>query len=171
MLLGRRSGASASEALEQLVGMQAQVPQSPYVGLWSRLESFRAEELSELIENRAAVRGTLMRVTLHLVTARDYLRLRPVLDAMIEQRFRGTHFARGLEGVDREALLAFGRSLVEERPRTRSELRPLLLERWPDREPDDLVYALSYLLPLVQVPPRGLWRRSGQATLTTADAD
>jgi hypothetical protein len=160
----------AAAALEHLVGMQAQIPQAPYVGLWSRLEGFRAEELSELIGSRAAVRGTLMRVTLHLVTARDYLRLRPVLDEMIAKRFRGSPFARGLDGVDTDELLAFGRALVEERPRTRSELRPLLAERWPDRKPDDLVYALSYLLPLVQVPPRGLWRRSGQATLTTSDA-
>jgi hypothetical protein len=150
--------------------MQAQAPQSPYVGLWSRLAGFRAEELSELIESRAAVRGTLMRVTLHLVTARDYLALRPVLDEMIAKRFRSSPFARGLDGVDLDALLAFGRALVEEEPRTRSELRPLLAERWPDREPDDLVYAISYLLPLLQVPPRGLWRRSGQARLTTSDA-
>jgi hypothetical protein len=170
MLLRRRSGMGAGEALERLVGMQAQAPQAPFVGLWSRLDGFRAEELSELIESRAAVRGTLMRVTLHLVTARDYLALRPVLERMIEQRFRGTHFARGLEGVDWDELLAVGRSLLEAQPRTRSELRPLLLERWPDLRPDDLVYAISYLLPLVQVPPRGLWGRSGQATLTTTGA-
>jgi hypothetical protein len=170
LLLRREPSMSAAAALEQLVGMQAQVPQAPYVGLWSRLDGFRAEELSELIESRAAVRGTLMRVTLHLVTARDYLRLRPVLDAMIAQRFRSSPFARGLDGVDFGELLALGRQLVEARPRTRSELRPLLAERWPDRKPDDLVYAISYLLPLVQVPPRGLWQRSGQATLTTSDA-
>src|SRR3954453_9441393 len=150
--------------------MQAQVPQSPYVGLWSRLEGFRAEELSELIETRDVVRGTLMRVTLHLVTARDYLVLRPVLDAMIAQRFRGTSFARGLVGIDLGELLALGRALVEEKPLTRAELRPVLAERFPDRRPEDLVYAISYLLPLLQVPPRGLWRRSGQARLTTSEA-
>jgi hypothetical protein len=169
-LLLERRPIGAAAAVEHLVGMQAQVPQSPYVGLWSRLEGFRAEELSELIATRAAVRGTLMRVTLHLVTAPDYLALRPVLDPMIAQRFRGTGFARGLEGLDVEELLALGRGLVEEAPRTRAELRPLLAARWPDHRPDDLVYAISYLLPLVQVPPRGLWARSGQARLTTPDA-
>jgi hypothetical protein len=170
LLIRRAPAMSAASAIEHLVGMQAQSPQAPYVGLWSRLEGFPAEELSELIESRAAVRGTLMRVTLHLVSARDYLALRPVLDAMIAKRFRSSPFARGLEGIDEDELLALGRALVEEKPRTRSELRPLLADRWPDRKPDDLVYAISYLLPLLQVPPRGLWRRSGQATLTTSDA-
>jgi hypothetical protein len=170
LLLRRHSGLSAAGAIEHLAGMQAQVPQSPYVGLWSRLEGFHAEELSELIESRAAVRGTLMRVTLHLVSARDYLALRPVMQEMIAQRFSGTGFARGLEGVDVQELLDLGRALVEEAPRTRAELRPVLATRWPDRKPDDLVYAISYLLPLLQVPPRGLWGRSGQATLATADS-
>jgi hypothetical protein len=169
-LLLERRPIGAAAAVEHLVGMQAQSPQSPYVGLWSRIAGFRAEELSELIESRAAVRGTLMRVTLHLVTARDYLKLRPVLDPMIAQRFRSSPFARGLEGVDLDELLALGRTLVDDKPCTRAELRPLLAEKWPERKPDDLVYAISYLLPLVQVPPRGLWRQSGQATLTTSDA-
>src|SRR3954467_14987773 len=136
MLLRRERGMDVAQAIEHLGGMQAQVPQSPYVGLWSRLEGFRAEELSELIETRDVVRGTLMRVTLHLVTARDYLALRPVLNAMIAQRFRGTSFARGLEGIDLDELLGLGRTLVEEKPRTRAELRPLLVERWPNRKPD-----------------------------------
>src|SRR3954447_18921132 len=161
---------TAPAAIERLVGMQAQIPQAPYVGLWSRLADFQAAELSDPIEARAGVRGPLMRGTLHLVTSRDYLALRPVLDAMIAQRFGSSPFARGLEGVDMDELLALGRALVEERPRTRAELRPLLAERWPDRKPEDLVYAVSYLLPLLQVPPRGLWRRSGQATLTTSEA-
>ena len=170
LLLTPAADLDAAGAIEHLVGMQAQIPQAPYVGLWSRLENFRAGELSELIESRRAVRGTLMRVTLHLVTARDYRELRPVLDGMIAQRFLSSPFARGLAGADMEELVDLGRRLVEGRPRTRSELRPLLAERWPDRKPDDLVYAISYLLPLVQVPPRGLWRRSGQATLTTSEA-
>jgi hypothetical protein len=169
LLLRRDTQRDAAAAIEHLVGMQAQVPKSPYVGLWSRLEGFRAEELSELIATRAAVRGTLMRVTLHLVTARDYLALRPVLHEMIAQRFRGTGFARGLAGVDVEELLEFGRALVEEAPRSRAELRPLVAARWPEHRPDDLVHAISYLLPLVQVPPRGLWGKSGPARLTTAE--
>ncbi len=74
-LLLRRHELSPEQALEQLVGMQAQEPQAPYVGLWSRLEPYDPNDLSELIANRGAVRGTLMRCTVHLVTRRDWARL------------------------------------------------------------------------------------------------
>ena len=62
-MLIRRTKLSAARAIERLVGMQAQVPSSPYIGLWSRLEGFRHEELSRLIASRRAVRITMMRCT------------------------------------------------------------------------------------------------------------
>jgi hypothetical protein len=170
-LLLERSPMDAAGAIEHLVGMQAQVPMSPYAGLWSRLEGFRPEHLAELIESREAVRGSLMRVTLHLVTARDFLALRPAVQSVLERGlWKGSPFRHGLKGIDVDALLAVGRELVEEQPRSRAELRPLLGELFPDRKPDDLVHAVSVLLPLVQVPPRGVWGKSGQPRLTTTEA-
>ncbi|HEY2638204.1 MAG TPA: winged helix DNA-binding domain-containing protein [Solirubrobacteraceae bacterium] len=166
-----RWDAGPAEALERLVGMQSQVPLAPYVGLWSRLRRFAPGDLSDLIADRRAVRATLMRVTLHLVTARDYLRLRPVLQPVVARGlWSGSPFGRRLEGVDVDALLAAARELLAEAPRSRAELRPLLAERFPGHDTEALVYGASYLLPLLQIPPRGLWGGRGQATWATVES-
>jgi hypothetical protein len=169
-LLLRRRKLSAAEAIEHLVGMQAQVPNSPYVGLWTRLDGFRPDELARLIEDRRAVRTAVMRSTIHLVSARDCLALRPVVQPVLDRDlYRGT-FGRGIAGMDTGALVAAGRALVEERPRTSAELGRLLQEEWPDRDASSMANAIRNLVALVQVPPRGIWGKSGQATLTTAEA-
>ncbi|HYV22884.1 MAG TPA: winged helix DNA-binding domain-containing protein [Candidatus Bathyarchaeia archaeon] len=170
-LLLRRSKISAAEAIERLVGMQAQIPADPYVALWSRLEDFGSDDLASLITDRKAVRTSLFRATIHLVTARDALALWPILQPALARLFqRSSPFGRQLAGVDMERLLALGRSLVEERPLTSAELRPLLHKRWPKRDRDSLAAAIAYLLPLVQVPPRGVWGASGAPRRTTLDA-
>jgi hypothetical protein len=167
-LLLRRRRIGVADAIEHLVALQAQVPRDPYVALWSRVDRFRPEELSDLIADRRAVRMGLLRATLHLVTDRDALRLRPVIDPAIRRAYRtGSLFPRRLEGLDESEVVALAAKLFEERPRTRSELGPLLAERWPERDASALAYAASFLLPLVQVTPRGLWRRSGPSAFTT----
>lgn len=167
-LLARRT-APVSDAIEHLVGMQAQIPSSPYIALWSRLVGFRHDDLGRLITDRAAVRASFVRATLHLITARDLVALDPVIRSMHARRFQASPFARGLHGIDVDALLDAGRAVLDERPRSMSELGPLLQARWPDCDPIDLAYAVHYLVPLVQVPPRGVWGSNARPAWTTAE--
>jgi hypothetical protein len=170
-LLLRRANLSAAETIERLVGMQAQIPADPYVALWSRIENFRTGDLAALITDRKAVRMSLFRATIHLVTAGDALALRPVVQPALERLFQSASpFGRQLTGVHLDRLLALGRRLVDERPLTSAELRPLLHKRWPKRDQDSLAAAIGYLLPLVQVPPRGIWGASGQPRRTSLEA-
>jgi hypothetical protein len=104
-MLLRRAELPVLEAIERLIGLQAQLPNPPYVGLWTRLDGFEKAHLTRLIEKRRVVRSTMLRATQHLVTARDYLQLRPVLQPMIDRACRYTH-GRGTAGIDREELLA-----------------------------------------------------------------
>lgn len=176
-LLLARSTASPRVAIERLVGMQAQVPTDPYIGLWTRLEDFRADDLATLIAERRALRMGLMRATVHLVTARDALAMWPVVRSVFERTFQSTRGDVGvptllsrLAGVEMKALLRAGRKLVDESPRTAAELRVLLKKRWPRHDASALAAAVHFLLPLVQVPPRGLWGMSGQARHTSLEA-
>lgn len=167
-MLLRRARMPAYEALERLVGMQSQVPQSPYVGLWTRLEEFDPQELSALVAERRAVRIALMRSTIHLVTDRDCRTLRPFVQPAMDRWLRNTYRKR-LAGIDMDALQAAGRALVDEEPRTFAELGALLTERWQEHDADALAQAIRGLVPLVQVPPRGLWGGSGLAKHTSAE--
>jgi len=167
-MLLRRAEVPVLEAIERLIALQAQLPNPPYVGLWTRLEGFQKSQLTRLIEKRRVVRSTMLRATQHLVTARDYLRLRPVLQPMIDRACRYTH-GKGTAGIDRESLLAAGRTLLAEQPRTITELQTLLGERWPKHDPLALGYSIQLLLPLVHVPPRGTWGRGGAVPAVLAE--
>jgi hypothetical protein len=167
-LLLRRHEMSVFEAIEHLVGLQAQAPDPPYVGLWTRLACFRPDELSRMILDRRAVRVALMRNTVHLVTAEDCLKLRPLAQPAIDRNlYTGSAHRAAIKKIDAGELVAAGRALLEERPLTARELGEQLRERWPDQDPASLARAIRHLVPLVQVPPRGVWGKRGPAAHTT----
>jgi len=157
LLLGR-ADLPVLDAVTHLCGLQAQEPQEPFVGLWSRLRAFDPAALSELLVGRRVVRTHLMRRTIHLVTADDALAWRARYDDMFRQRVMGA-FRREAEGVDLDKLAAEARAvLADGEPRTRGELVAALAEHRPTVSRQALMELLISAVPLAQAPPRGLWR-------------
>jgi hypothetical protein len=166
-LLLRPAALPAKAAVEHLLGLQAQEVKPPYLALAARLDGFVPEELSTLMADREVARTVTLRSTLHTHTADDCLALRPFVQDARTRELR--NFREGLAGVDLDRLAVLARGLVEAEPRTMKELREALSAEWPDADPHSLAVAARCTLPLVQVTPRGLWGRSGQVALTTAE--
>lgn len=156
------------DAVEHLVGLQAQEPADPYVGLLARLDGFRAADLADLLLARAAVRMVLMRSTIHLATARDALWLRPLVQPVITRELYGA-WGRRVATMDVGAVVAAGRAVLADGPLRPAQLGARLAERWPDQDPQALAYAVRCMAPLVQVPPRGVWGASGAPTHADAE--
>jgi hypothetical protein len=166
---GPDRGQRVLDTVEHLAGLQAQAPFPPYYGLWCRLAGFRPEDLAGLLVSRQVVRIALMRGTIHLVSARDCLLLRPLVQPVFDRALVNL-FGRDFAGIDTAALARAGRALVEDEPRTFSELGTLLSARWPGYSPGSLAQGVRALVPLVQVPPRAVWGAAGQARHTSAEA-
>jgi hypothetical protein len=167
MLLAREE-TTALSAVERLAGLQAQQARPPFVGLWSRVAGFRAEDLARLARSRKAVRATLMRGTLHLVSARDYLALRATFQPMLTAVMQGVLRERA-RGLDVERVAATARACLERRPQTFEELRAELARAYPGADARALGYAVRTHLPLVQVPAEARWGWPGTADFAAAE--
>jgi hypothetical protein len=164
----RRVQMPAEELIEHLVGLQAQTPHTWYAGLWTRLVGFQPEGAATALAERRLVRIALLRSTIHLVSARDAVALRPLLQPMIERSMNNT-FGRHLVGLERAEVVAAGRACLDVQPLTFSRLGRELGRRWPDRDEASLAQAVRAWVPLVQVPPRGVWGKSGAAAHACLD--
>ncbi|MHA6619874.1 winged helix DNA-binding domain-containing protein [Pseudonocardia sp. DLS-67] len=154
-----RADVAVLDAVSHLCGLQAQEPQEPFAGLWSRLRAFDPAALSALLVERRVVRAPLMRRTIHLVTSEDALAWRARHDAMLRQRMLGV-YRRALDGIDLDELAAAAEDVMADgEPRSMTEIGRGLATRWPDAGPRPLGEAVvAALVPMVQAPPRGLWR-------------
>jgi hypothetical protein len=156
MLLDREK-VSVTAAVERLVGMQAQLPGPPYVGLWARLAKFERADLAHLIESRKLVRATLMRATLHLLTAEDFVWLRPILEPVLTRALQSRPKER-THGFDLDAIAALGRQFLQDGPHTFNEIRDALAQKFPKLDVRAMGYAVRTHVPLVQVPePEERW--------------
>lgn len=163
-----RSSLPVTAMIEHLVGLQSQEPRPPYIGLWTRLHDFHPEQLSRLLIDREVVRISLMRGTIHLVTARDCLALRPVVQPIYDAYARN-HLRRELPGVDPAELARAHRELLTSEPLTAAAAGRQLLARWPEHKAIALGHVASALLPLVQPPPRGIWGTNAPSVHIPAD--
>ena len=150
-----------SAMIEHVVGLQAQDPLPPYLSLAARIEGFDPRALSKTLEDRSTVRLLLMRGTVHLVSRDDALRLRPFVQPMLDKIAGSAALSGPTSQVPRGALMKAAREELTSGPLGVKVLGERLAVRFPGCPANALATLLRVLTPLVQVPPRGLWKRSG----------
>jgi Winged helix DNA-binding domain len=167
--LSMRTGRPALEVVRHLVALQGQEPNAPYIGLWTRIEGFRHEELTTLLSDRVVVRGTVIRGTQHLLAGDDYRWMRPLVQRVLDRGPRQGEFGRETAGLDYAVLADAARQVIAGRTLTRAELGRLLAARFPGRAPGALAWSAQFLLPLVHPPPNGTWGNHGATPFALAD--
>jgi hypothetical protein len=166
-LLLERSTMTAPAAIERLVGMQAQLASAPYVGLWTRLKGFKRTDLAGAIESHQVVKATMMRATLHLVTAQDYLRFRTAINPVLEGAAES--IAKNRTPIDKERVLKVAHDFIAEKPRTFAEISTMLSAEMPDSDVGAMRYTVRTHIPMVQVPVTTGWSYPGTPAFTLAD--
>ncbi|MBO7941916.1 winged helix DNA-binding domain-containing protein, partial [Streptomyces sp. S9] len=121
-----------------LVGLQAQAPNPPYLGLWTRLQRFALDDLTRALQERRIVRATMMRGTLHLVSAADYRALRPVLQPALQRLSLASGHAKALRGLELDALRRAGFEALRAAPLNAAELGDALRAHWPEHDCGEL---------------------------------
>lgn len=168
MLLARTAG-PVPEVVARLVGLQAQTAMAPFVGLWSRLEGVRREEIAGCFEDRSIVKATMMRATLHFVTAEDYLRFRSTLQPVLTGAFEAVQKGRA-EDLDVPPLLKAAGGFLAESPRTFAEISRMATDLLPETDVGVMRYAVRTQIPLVQVPVPRAWSFAGDPQFALAQS-
>lgn len=166
-ILLERSSHSVTTALERLAGMQAQLASAPFVGLWTRLHHFQRDDLASALQDHRIVKATMMRATLHLVTASDYDWLRATLEPALAGASESIRERRGVE-LDLDEILRLARAYLAE-PRTFAEITAHFSELFPETDIGSIRYSIRTHLPLVQVPISTGWSYPGNPQFTLAD--
>jgi Winged helix DNA-binding domain len=160
-LLLERSTLSIPDAVDQVGGLQTQYAPSGYVGLWTRLAGFERAALTAALEDRSVIQATLMRVTIHIVSRRDYWPFAlGVRHARREQWRRSAMRLSGVGERDMEAAADRMRAALADGPRTVKELGDLAT---------GFVGTLGLWVDLVRVPPAGTWERRRADRLALAE--
>lgn len=165
-LLVERAVRPATDVVTHLVAMQAQEPNWPYVGLWSRIAGFAHDDLTGPLADNRIVRGSLLRATQHLTTTEDYGWLRPTVQPALDAGLRSRYFTDQGGDLDPVELTAASHELLRSGPLTRAALGKELSARYPGRAGTILAMATQVTLPVVHPPPNGVWGGWGNRRAT-----
>lgn len=149
------------DEVAHLVGLQGQEPLPPYLSLFARVRAFSPDQLSAAIEDGRLVRLLLMRGTIHVAAPPDALALRAMVAPLLERAGRTITSTRPVAHLDVEELVAAGIAVLSGGPLSLDDLGAGMERHFPGLPGRSLSHSLRYRMPLVQVPPRGMWRRSG----------
>jgi hypothetical protein len=164
----RRESAAIAATVARICGLQAQDARPPFIALWSRLEGFRREQLSAALQDRSIVRATLMRATLHIVTADDYGAWRPLLQPVLDAAAATILKNRRLE-LNRRQIDRVARSLLEAGPKTFAEIRAALASAFPGIDERALGYSVRMGAPLITPPEPHDWSFGRDPKFTLAE--
>jgi hypothetical protein len=164
-----RTKMPALQMVEHLIGLQAQENLPPYLSLAARIDEFDPLELSDALERKAAVRFLTMRGTIHVLLPDDALSLRRWVQRALDQQSSSNQMSRPAKGVPVDDLVAATRRILESDPLPVKQLGERLAEVYPDVPAGALAHTARERVPMVQVPPRGLWKRSGGVVYQTVE--
>jgi hypothetical protein len=164
-----RSALTALGMVEHLVGLQAQENLPPYLSLAARIRDFDPVSLSTALEHKEVVRLLSMRGTIHVLVPDDALTLRGWVQPALDRQSRSNQANRPARDVPVEDVVAAVRRILEEGPLPVRELGERLAELFPPVPAAALAHVARERVALVQVPPRGLWRRSGGVVYQTVE--
>ncbi len=156
-------------AMEQLLALQSQIPNPPYIGLWTRLQRFDKTELTALLDSREVARAPWIRSTLHLVNTTDHQRFQAVIQPALARGLR-SFFGKRAKDLNIERLIEIAIPFLEAETPTIGALRDELQRHYPQHDKQAMAYAVRSYLPLVQVPPSGSWGVGTRAIYTTASS-
>ena len=153
-LLLERKKTKPVAVIERLVGMQAQQARPPFIGLWSRIEGFKREDLLRA----DVVRATMMRGTLHLMSHADYIEFRAAMQPMLSA------LGARAKGIDLDRILTNARTFFK-KPRTFDEFRKSI----GGGDERAIAYAVRMNLPLIQTRTDERWGYSSSAVFQLFD--
>ncbi len=153
--------------IDHLVGMQAQQPRPPYVGLWTRLTTFSREDLHTAVHDKRVLRVTFVRGTLHLITAADYHRVRSTIQPLLSRGMQSIVRDRAAT-TDLDRVVAMAERFFGKRAANFETFREEVAAAFPDADVRALAYGARLNVPLVQVPDQSTWGWSPDPEFTSA---